>query len=102
MLTSYFAVMSSKQIFPFRIRDNAYEEMRKILRFPEVTAPEINGKICRVTVTDYPTDLSLKREYCEHYKNDHVFQVRLLENSEREFIVMASMLEHIPEPVVVS
>lgn len=75
--------------------------MQKILRFPQVTGPEIDGQICRVTVTDYSAELSLKKEYYERYRNDLVYQIRLLENNEREFIVMASMLEHIPEPVII-
>ena len=75
--------------------------MKKLLRFPEVTGPEIDGQICRVTVNDYSTELSLKKEYQDQYKNDLVFKVRLLENNEREFVVMASMLELLPEAVIV-
>ena len=93
--------MNNKKIYPFRIKPDSYEEMRKLLRFPEVTGPEIDGQICRVTVTNYSPDLSLKKEYVNQYKNDLVFKVRLLENNDREFIVMASMLESLPEPVIV-
>ena len=93
--------MDKKKIYPFRIRPDSYEEMRKILRFPEVTGPENDGQICRVTVNNYSPDLSLKNEFVNQYKSVLVFKVRLLENSDREFIVLASMPESLSEPVIV-
>ena len=93
--------MDNKKIYPFRIKPDSYEEMSKILRFPEVTGPEIDGQICRVTVTNYSPELSLKKEFVDQYKNDLVYKVRLLKNSDREFIVLASMLESLPESVIV-
>lgn len=93
--------MPNKNVFPFQVKKGSYDELRKILRFPEVTSPEIDEKTCRVTITDYNTDLTLKAEYREQYKKDNVFQIRLLDNQEREFIVMASMLERLNEPVIV-
>ena len=92
--------MNDKKIFPFRVKESSYQEMRKILRFPEVTGPEIDGQVCRVTVTNYAPDLSIKREFLEQYRKDNVFQIRLLENNDREFVVMSSMLEHLNEPVI--
>ena len=67
---------------------------------PEVTGKEIDSEICRVTIANHAIDLSLKKEYVEQYKNDHVFQIRLLCNNERDFIVMGSMLEHLKEPIM--
>ena len=93
--------MDKKKIFSFKVKANSYHEMAKILRFPTVTGPEIDNQVCRVTVTDYPTELSVKKQYIDQYKNDHVFQIRLLGNDERDFIVMGSMLEHLKEPVIV-
>ena len=75
--------------------------MVKILKFPAVTGAEIDDQVCRVTITDYAPELSLNKEYVGAYKNDRVFQVRLLGNNEREFIVMASMLETLDEPVII-
>lgn len=93
--------MDKKKIFPFKVKADAYNELTRILRFPAVTGPEIDNQVCRVTVTDYPVELSVKKQYIERYKNDHVFQIRLLSNDERDFIVMGSMLEHLKEPVIV-
>lgn len=92
--------MDKKKIFPFKVKPDSYQKMAKILRFPGVTGPEMDDHICRVTVTDYPLDLSLKKEYIEAYKDDHLFQVCLLHYNNREFIVMASMLEHLDQPVI--
>ena len=52
--------MGNKKVYPFRVKEDSYEEMKKLLRFPDVTGPEIDGQICRVTVNDYSTELSLK------------------------------------------
>ena len=94
--------MNKKKIYPFKVKTGCYETMVKILKFPAVTGAEIDNQVCRVTVTDYTPELSLKKEYIEEYKNDHVFQVRLLDNNDREFIVMASMLETLQEPVILA
>lgn len=56
-----FAPIDKKQVYPFRIKDGAFQEMRNILRFPEVTGPEIDGQTCRGTVTAYSVDLALKK-----------------------------------------
>lgn len=93
--------MDKKKIFPFKVKTDSYQKMAEILRFPTVTGPEIDDQVCRVTVTDYPIELSVKKQYIQQYKNDHVFQIRLLGNDERDFIVMGSMLEHLTEPVIV-
>jgi hypothetical protein len=84
--------------FSFRIKEAAYEEMIRILRFPQVTSALINGQVCRVTTT-HDLQLSLKTEYWAEYAHDAVLQVRLLEHPDRDFIVMRSMLEVIPEVV---
>ena len=93
--------MSKKQVFTWRVKNGSYKIMQELLRFPETTGPEIDGEVCRVTITDYDVSLSLKREFIEKYKNDHVFQVRLLNRPDRDFIVMASLLENLQEPVIV-
>lgn len=95
-----FCSMEKQKIYPFRVKAGAYGVMSKILCFPEVTEIEINEAICRVTVNDYSTELSLKKEFVKQYENDQIFQIRLLENNDQEFIVLASMFESLPEPVI--
>ena len=93
--------MEKSKTYSFRVKTGAYEVMSKILRFPKVTGIEIDDAICRVTGTDYSPDLSLKSEFVKQYENDQIFKIRLLENNDREFIVLASLLELLAEPVIV-
>jgi hypothetical protein len=86
----------AQKIFSFVIQDGVYEELVKILQFPVVTGPEINGQVCRVT-TQHDLELSIKQEHWKNYKQDKVVQVRLLNNDTREFVVMGSMLTALPE-----
>jgi hypothetical protein len=107
MHTSYVAIennhmageIENKRIYSYRIKENAYEVLVKILRFPVVTGPEINGQVCRVT-TYHDTELSIKKEYWDQYKKDNVVQVRLLKHDSREFVVMGSMLMPLQESII--
>jgi hypothetical protein len=70
--------------------------MSKILRNPEVTGPEINGKVCRITTT-HDVLLSIKSNFWPQYKDDELLQVRLQDNNSREFVVMRSLLRELDE-----
>ena len=89
-----------KSIFSFRVKEGSFKEMVKILRFPETTGQEVDRQVCRVTVTAYDVNSSLKKQFIEQYKNDHVYQIKLFNNNEREFIIMASMLDSLEDPIV--
>jgi hypothetical protein len=91
--------IEKNRIYSYRIKENAYEELVRILRFPVVTGPEINGQVCRVT-TYHDTELSIKKEYLDQYKQDNVVQVRLLKYDSREFVVMGSMLMPLQESII--
>ena len=93
--------MSKKQVFTWRVKEGSYKIMQEILRFPQSTGPEIDGQVCRVILTDYDVAQSLKKQHADKYKTDHVFQVKLLHNNDREFIVMGSLLESLEQPVIV-
>jgi len=84
--------MNTKTNFRYRISDNAFEVMGKILRNPEVTGPEINGQLCRIT-NSYDVTLSIKDHYLPEYKDDELLRVRLQNDDSREFVVMRSLLE---------
>jgi hypothetical protein len=88
--------MNTKTIFQYRIREHAYETMVRILRNPEVTGPEINGQICRVTTT-HDVLLSIKSFYWPEFRDDELVQVRLQDNNSREFVVMKSFLDELDE-----
>jgi hypothetical protein len=79
----------------YRISDNAYQHTIKVLRFPSVTAPDINGQACRIT-SIHDLGLSLKTEYLSQYQHDQVVQVRLLNDNSRDFIVLKSLLQPLP------
>jgi hypothetical protein len=84
--------MNTKTAFHYKVKENAFEIMSKILRNPEVTGPEINGELCRITTT-HDVILSIKNDYLLAYKDDELVQVRLQKNNSREFVVMKSLLE---------
>jgi hypothetical protein len=98
-ITSMTGDIDKTRGFLYRIKENAYEELIQILRFPVVTGPEINGQVCRVT-TYHDTELSIKNEYRDQYKLDNVVQVRLLKYDSREFVVMGSMLIPMADSIV--
>ena len=95
------AHQNNEHTYIYRIHDEAYEQMIRILRFPQVTGREMNGEVCRVRFT-HDLQLSLKRDFWEQYTDDAVLQVRLLHHADRDFVVMRSMLEQVPNEVAVS
>jgi hypothetical protein len=104
ILNYTFQTLTMKQVdthtnFSFLITDDAYDTMIKILRFPSVTGPQINNQLCRITAY-HDLQLSIKQEFLEEYKNDEVLQVRLSNDSSRDFIVMKSLVQHINEPEI--
>ena len=88
------------QSFPFRIAEGAYDIMSRILRFPSVTGPEIDGQFCRIT-NKHDLQLSIKSEHWEEYQDDEMLQVRLLEDDSRDFIVLKSLVQHVEQPFAI-
>lgn len=84
--------MNAKTIFRYKVKDNAFEIMSTILRNPEITGPEINGQVCKITTT-HDVLLAIHSHYWAEYKDDELVQVRLQNNNSREFVVMKSLLE---------
>jgi hypothetical protein len=86
--------VDASTIFSFQITEDAYDTMIRILRFPSVTGPQINSRLCRITAC-HDLQLSIKKEFWEEYKNDQVLQVRLSNDGSRDFIVMRSLIQDI-------
>jgi hypothetical protein len=86
--------VDASTIFSFQITEDAYDTMIRILRFPSITGPQINGRLCRITAY-HDLQLSIKKEFWEEYKNDEVLQVRLSDDGSRDFIVMRSLIQTI-------
>lgn len=86
------SIMDTKTSFRFLIQDNAFETMSRILRNPDVTGPEINGQICKITTT-HDVLLAIQSHYWPQYKDDQLVQVRLQGNNSREFVVLKSLMK---------
>lgn len=84
--------MNTKTVFQYKISDDAYDIMKKILRNPDVTGPEINGALCRITAT-HDVLLSLQSNYWPQYKDDELVSVRLVNDDSRQFVVMKSLMK---------
>lgn len=93
--------MNTETIFQFRISHDAYDIMRKVLRNPEVTGPEINGAFCRVT-SSYDVSLSIQSDYQAQCKEDELLSVRLFNNNERQFVVLKSLMKQVEKGVEIT
>jgi hypothetical protein len=91
--------MGTKTTFSFRINDAAHEVMKQILRNPDVTGPEINGQLCRITQS-HDVLLSIKSTYWTEYKHDELVSVRLLNDDSRDYVVMKSLMEAVDVSVI--
>ena len=84
--------METKTTFSFRINEAAYELMKQILRNPDVTGPQINGQLCRITQS-HDVLLSIKSAYWTEYNHDELVSVRLFNDDSRDYVVMKSLME---------
>lgn len=75
--------------------------MAQVLKFPEQVDSRMDGKICRITVTSYTIKDNIKPSYQEKYKDEHLYQIEILDIPEKEFLVFACLLENLDEVVVV-
>lgn len=93
--------MQNTNVYPDKIKEGSYTRLCRILRFPaNLISPEMDGQVCRVTATDFSLELTLSREAISQYRLDTVLAVWLLENDERDFIVLGSFLESLEMPVI--
>jgi hypothetical protein len=88
--------MNTKTSFQYKISNDAYDIMKKILRNPDVTGPEINGAVCRITST-HDVLLSIQTIYLQEYKDDELVSVRLQNNDTRQFAVMKSLMKKVDD-----
>jgi len=91
----------ARQIFTYRIKNGANKVMGSILRFGGQFDSRIEGKACRITVTSYTITDNIKKQYWEEYKNDLLYQVKVIDIEEQEFLVLQSLLEPLDEVIVV-
>lgn len=90
-----------KKIYKHRIKAGSSRLMAQVLKFPEQVDSRMDGKICRITVTSYTIKDNIKPSYQEKYKDEHLYQIEILDIPEKEFLVFACLLENLDEVVVV-
>ncbi len=74
---------------------------RSYLGFPEQVDSRMDQNICKITVTSYTTKDNIKPAFKEQYKNEHLYQIQILDIPEKEFMVFESLLENLDEIVVI-
>lgn len=88
-----------KKIYNFRVKDGAYSTMLKILEFPETTGSAIDNKICRPNIT-YDIVNTIRPEYQKIYSEDRVWQIEILDDTSREYLVLESLLEGLDNVII--
>ena len=92
---------NKNKIYPWRIRAGAYDFMRWRLQYPEQVDWRMDDQICRITVTDYTIDQSIRSVYHKELQKDHIWQVEVLGIEDREFLVLQSQLIDLKDDLVV-
>ncbi|MBW8685792.1 hypothetical protein [Chitinophaga rhizophila] len=92
---------TSKKIYSQKVKPGAYEYMIKVLKYPEQVDPRMDGKVCRITVTDYKLEPSIQAKDIPAHINDRLFQVEVHGIDDREYLILASQLEYAGQDLVV-
>ena len=90
-----------KKNYTCKVKDRASIIMSRVLNFPEQVDKRMDGKACRVTLTSYTIKDSLGKSYQDQYKNDVHLQIKVIDVSDKEFLVVQSLLENLDEVVTV-
>ncbi len=89
-----------KKIYKHRIKAGSSRLMAQVLKFPEQVDSRMDEKICRITVTSYTIKDNIKSAFQEQYKNEHLYQIKIIDIPEKEFLVFESLLENLDEVVI--
>jgi len=89
-----------KKIYTHKTKPDASELMSQVLKFAGQVDSRMDEKICRITVTSYPIKDNIKPAFQEKYKNEHLYQIQIIDIPEKEFLVFQSLLENLKEVVV--
>lgn len=92
----------NKKIYPYKVKSGAFKLMSNVLKFPEQVDNRMDGKACRITVTSYTIKDNLKSAYHEQYKNERLYQIKVIDIADKEFLVLESFLNPLPEVIVTS
>lgn len=89
-----------KRIYPHKVKNGAYKIMAAVLKYPEQVDPRMDGKICRITVTSYTIIDNIKKQYQQEYVNDMIWQIKLLDIYDKEFLILQSLIEPLDEVTI--
>ncbi len=89
-----------KKIYKHRIKASSSRLMAQVLKVPEQVDSRMGEKICRITVTSYTIKDNIKSAFQEQYKNEHLYQIKIIDIPEKEFLVFESLLENLDEVVI--
>ena len=89
-----------KKIYTYRTKPGASKIMSQILKYAEQVDGRMDDKVCRIIVTSYTIQNNIKPAYQEQYKNDRIYQIKVIDISDKEFLVFESLLESLEEVVV--
>ena len=89
-----------KKIYTHKTKPDASELMSQVLKFAGQVDGRMDEKICRITVTSYTIKDNIKPVFQGQYKNEHLYQIRIIDIPEKEFLVFESLLENLKEVFV--
>ena len=90
-----------KKIYTHQTKPDASMLMSQVLKFTGQVDSRMDEKICRITVTSYTIKDNIKPAFQEQYKNEHLYQIQIIDIPEKEFLVFESLLEYLGKVVVV-
>jgi len=89
-----------KKIYSYKTKPDSSKLISQVLRFPEQVDSRMDQKVCRITVTSYTIKDNIKPTYQEQYRNEHLYQIQILDVPEKEFLLLGCLLENLEEVVV--
>jgi hypothetical protein len=91
-----------KKVFKYRVKKGSSIIMSQILEFPvDQVDSRMDGKICRIT-DDYPIGKNIKKEYINDYKLDKLWRIEIYGITDKEFLIVQSLLEELDELVYIT
>ena len=90
-----------KKIYSYKVKEGSCIRMSKVLKYPEQVDYRMDGKICRITVTTYTIKDNTKIKFHNELVNDHLYQIKIADIDEREFMILESLLEQLDEIVLI-
>lgn len=90
-----------KKIYTYKTKPGAAKVMAQVLKFPEQVDNRMDEKVCRITETSYTINANIKQTFQEQCKNEHLYQIKVIDISEKEFLIFESLLDSLNEVIVV-